>query len=451
MTGATGFIGSSLGQSLAAMGHTLAIVTRNKEKAREHLCFNAEVIECDLNISALAKEHFSDVDVVINLAGESIDGRWTEEKKDQIFNSRKATSSNLLQNCPTSVKTIITASAQGIYGNRGDEELTEESRLGEGFLAEVCKSWESAFVEFQNKNPIQRVVLLRIGLVLSKKGGALKKMISIFQKNIGAIIGDGNQWMSCISLEDLIRIFVQAIENDKYRGVINAVNNFPVTNAQFTKILCEKLQVLQLPKVPAFASRALLGEMSQLILNSAKLNPDKLIELGFVFTNTRFDVFIDQELAAYQDHQSVYYSEQFVPFEINKVFDFFTNYKNLEKLTPKIFDFKVQTLSSQEMTKGTLIEHKLKIKGVSVGWHSLIETFNRPYEIVDVQLKGPYAYWRHSHLFKEVPGGTLIIDEVRYKIPLGVFGFMAMGAFVDNDLSDIFEYRRKMISLHKFI
>lgn len=290
MTGATGFIGAPLVQKLTDLGHSVVIVTRNSTKSHQHLKIKADFVDCDLNNSPLAPENFAGIDAIINLAGESVDGRWTKEKKNKILNSRVLSSKNLLKNCPPSVKTIVTASAQGIYGDRGNEELTELSMEGKGFLADVCRAWEAEF-----KNRPQRLVILRFGMVLSKRGGALKKLISLFRKNLGAALGSGNQWMSYIGLNDLVRIMIESLINENYKGIINAVNNKPVTNAQFTKALCENLKVWQLPKVPASVLKILLGEMSQLVLSSLKVRPQKLNELGFKFEETDLEMILNAD------------------------------------------------------------------------------------------------------------------------------------------------------------
>lgn len=294
MTGATGLIGSELGFRLVQMGHDLTVVTRNQSQAKNKLRFEAQIIECDLNKTSLSSEVFNGIDAIINLAGESIDGYWTPEKKRKILNSRESSSQNLLVNCPETVKTIITASAQGIYGDRADEELTEESKEGDGFLADVCRAWEKNFRLRISSNQ-QRIVILRIGMVMSKKGGALKKIESIFRKNLGAVLGSGQQWMSYISLNDLVRIIIMALGDNRYSGVINAVNGEPVTNAVFTKALCRTLNVIQLPSVPKLVLKLLLGEMSHLVLDSLKVKPQKLIELGFQFEDKNLDEVLKRE------------------------------------------------------------------------------------------------------------------------------------------------------------
>ena len=247
-------------------------------KARAELNYKADLVECDLNTTPLPAESFFGVNAVINLTGESIDGRWTSAKKKKIRDSRVLSARHLLANCPANLSTIITASAQGIYGDRGDETLTELSPTGKGFLAEVCLAWEAEF-----RNQSQRVVILRFGMVLGKGGGALQKLIPLFKKNLGAPLGKGNQWVSYVSLMDLVAVIGEALINPAYIGVINVANNNPVTSAEFSKTLCKSLKVWCLPHVPAAVLRIMLGEMSELVLSSVRLKPEKLNKLGFKF------------------------------------------------------------------------------------------------------------------------------------------------------------------------
>lgn len=296
LTGATGFIGTELVKILTGIGHSVLIVTRNNSKAKSHFKFQSqskiEYLEHDLNIMPLEFKHFNSIDAIINLAGENIDGRWSKMKKNKILNSRLNAAKNILLNCPATVKTIITASAHGIYGDRENEELTEESSVGSGFLADVCIAWESDFKKLM-KSSDKRIVILRFGMVMSHKDGALKKLESIFKKNFGAALGDGKQWISYISLNDLVRLILVALENVKYYGIINAVNNKPITNLEMTKYLCKKYSVICWPTIPEVILKVILGEMSNLALYSLKVIPKKLNELGFTFNDHNFRAIID--------------------------------------------------------------------------------------------------------------------------------------------------------------
>jgi uncharacterized protein len=296
VTGATGFIGQDLVEQLLALGHEVICVSRDSIKAKKKFPHaKVSFFQCDLVQEELSADAFNGATAVVHLLGESIDGYWTQEKKQKIMSSREQSSKNLLKNLPTSVQTIVTASAQGIYGNRADQELTETSAVGQGFLAEVCKAWEKPFHDLK-KSTKAKVVIVRIGLVLDPRGGALNKLIKIFSRHLGAVLGTGDQWMSWISLRDLVRVFVEALQNENLEGVVNGVQPNAVRNKDFTASLCKALKVIQLPRVPTWVLRPVLGDMASLILDSQKVQSVKLKNLGFEFQDDDLDRFFQVAL-----------------------------------------------------------------------------------------------------------------------------------------------------------
>lgn len=449
MTGATGFVGNELGQKLVRLGHKIKVVTRNEKKAKQQLAFPAEIIVCDLNRADLPKAAFDDVGCVIHLAGEPIDGRWTEEKKTAILESRVNSSKHLLANLSSEVTTVISASAQGIYGDQGDRELDENGTPGFGFLADVCKEWEKPFNDLSTSSSA-RVVVLRLGLVISQHGGAIKKMLPLFQKNIGATLGTGTQWVSWIHLEDLCQIFINAISNRNYRGVINAGSDRPVRNSEFTKKMCQHLKVFQAPRVPEFAMMMAFGEMAEILLTSTKMIPKKLKGNDFKFKYPDLDAAFAEEFKDIQSGQSCFTTQQYLPYPIEKVFDFFAEAKNLEEITPKTLNFKIRSMSTEKIQQNTLIQYDLKIHGLRAKWLTKIESWKPPFEFVDTQLKGPYTKWHHIHSFEKMGDGTLISDRIIYKIPMGFLGRLIVGALVQGDIETIFSYRRQIIAEHTF-
>lgn len=279
ITGATGLIGTQLSQQLEALGYSLKIVTRQISSAKK-LNLKAQMIEWDLNLSELSSEHFQDVFCVIHLAGESIDGRWTAKKKQMILQSREQSSKNILAQLPKTVEKIFSVSGQGIYLDQGNQWLDEGAAEGQEFLAEVCKKWEAPFRQLMSQTS-QQVAIFRLGLVVSKKGGALKKMLPVFRNNLGAALGNGTQWMSWIHLDDVCQLFIESLKSPGYRGIINATTENPVTNCEWTKTLCVTLDKLQLPAVPNFLLKTLFGEMAVILLSSTRVQPKKLQELKF--------------------------------------------------------------------------------------------------------------------------------------------------------------------------
>ncbi len=283
VTGSTGLIGLSLTRFLAAGGHSITRLTRSRS-ARP--IFGETLIYWDPDKRRIDASALRGHDVVIHLAGENIAGRWTEEKKKEIRNSRVNGTRLLavsLAELGQPPKVLVCASAVGYYGNRGDEILTEESTPGEGFLAEVCKEWEAAAWPAIKKGI--RVVHMRLGVVLSPKGGALGMMLLPFRAGFGGKIGSGDQYWSWIAIDDVIGAVYHAIANEAVAGPVNTVSPNPVTNQEFTKILGKVLNRPTLLSVPAFAARlALGGEMAdEMLLSSVRAVPIRLLDTGYDF------------------------------------------------------------------------------------------------------------------------------------------------------------------------
>jgi uncharacterized protein (TIGR01777 family) len=227
----------------------------------------------------------SGYDAVIHLSGENVAGRWSEAKKKRIRDSRVVSTQNLawaLGEAQVRPAAFVCASAVGYYGDRGDETLTEQSGPGEGFLAEVCREWEAAAARVSEAGI--RVVNLRIGIVLSPDGGALKQMLLPFRLGLGGRIGSGRQWWSWIHVADLVGAVEHALQSDALRGAVNLTAPTPVTNRDFTKALAEALHRPAVLPIPAFAARLAFGELAdEGLLASARVAPKNLIQSGFVF------------------------------------------------------------------------------------------------------------------------------------------------------------------------
>jgi uncharacterized protein (TIGR01777 family) len=424
ITGATGNLGNKVGYELAKAGHQIVVVSRTAKSAHEKLIFPAAVITKNLSTDILTFADFSGVDAVIHLMGETIDGRWTESKKKEILNSRIASSKNLLQNLPDTVKVVISASAQGFYGNCDDQELNESQTKGEGFLADVCDEWERPFRGLK-----QRCVQLRTGIILDPHSGALKKMIPLFQKNLGAGLGNAKQYMSWISMDDMVQIVLHALTAETLSGPVNCSVPNAVQNSDFTQKLCEALGVLQLPNVPNLVLKIVFGEMSSILTDSCRMVPQKLMDSGFQFSQADLEIYFQKELLDFKNGQSVLEAKQFLPYSQEHVFQFFSEAKNLEVITPEILNFKIENVSTAEIQKGTLIDYKLKIHGVPAKWKTLISDWQPPFQFVDQQLKGPYSVWHHTHEFHPFLNGTLMTDRVKFKLPFGFFRASHGGVF----------------------
>ena len=233
----------------------------------------------------IAPEAVSGFDAVIHLAGESIVGRWTDDKKMKIRNSRVAGTTALAQalaQAKHKPQVFVCSSAIGYYGDRGNEVLTEESAPGSGFLPDVCREWEAATIPAANAGI--RTVQMRTGIVLSPTGGALGKMLTPFKMGVGGKIGSGHQWMSWIDVQDMVGAIHHILKSDLLQGPVNMVAPRPVTNLEFTKTLASVLSRPAIFPVPAFFVKLAFGEMGEtVLLGSQRVEPTQLVASGYPF------------------------------------------------------------------------------------------------------------------------------------------------------------------------
>ncbi len=280
VTGASGLIGSAVCRRLSSESAELLRVTRDRAAKSDTVSWDPLTGDTDVS-------KWEGLDAVIHLAGENISkGRWTQAKKERIYQSRVAGTNSLcrmLLSLERPPRTLIAASAIGYYGDRGDEELDESSAAGSGFLSEVCQAWEDASRPAEESG--MRVVRLRIGVVLAREGGALAAMRRPFQFGLGGRVGSGRQYWSWIAIDDLAQVVWTAVTCDELTGPVNAVAPHPVTNADFTRDLARVLCRPALFPLPAIAVRALMGEMGEeLLLSSTRVIPRKLMTLGFDYS-----------------------------------------------------------------------------------------------------------------------------------------------------------------------
>lgn len=281
MTGATGLVGSHLRHYLSERGHEVSPLSRSESPVVLKPSWCPERGDIFLRHGKGAPQ----LDAVIHLAGENIAQYWSEKAKKKIRESRvngtRLLCEALIKQGPPP-KVLVSASATGIYGSRGNELLDEQSAPGTGFLAEVCREWEAA-TEIASHNGI-RVVNLRFGIVLSGRGGALKKMLPAFRLGIGGKLGDGQQYWSWIAMDDLLAVINLALASEGLRGPVNVVSPQPVCNIEFTKSLGSVLHRPAFFTVPKFALKLLMGQMAdEALLCSFRVKPSKLEQLGFRF------------------------------------------------------------------------------------------------------------------------------------------------------------------------
>jgi uncharacterized protein (TIGR01777 family) len=278
IAGASGLVGTALIPALEAQGHEVTRLVRTAPRAGE--------IEWHPNKDEVSAASLEGFDVIINLAGENIaGGRWTDEQKRKIRDSR-VNGTHLLSEAIAKMerkpRAFICASATGIYGDRDDEVLDEQSESGGGFLAGVCREWEMA-CELAVKVGV-RVVNLRFGPILAREGGMLSKLLTPFKMGMGGKVGSGSQYISWVSLDDSVNAILLAINDESIRGPLNVVSPNPVTNEEFTKTLGHVLNRPTALAMPAFAARLAFGEMAdEMLLVSQRVMPKRLSAAGFQF------------------------------------------------------------------------------------------------------------------------------------------------------------------------
>ena len=277
ISGATGLIGSALVPELEAEGHTVTRLSRSRA--------GADTIRWDPSAGTIEGD-LEGTEAVVHLAGESIaQGRWSPDKKRRILDSRVQGTRLLAEGIaalPDPPKVMVSTSAVGYYGDRGDEVLTEESASGADFLARVCREWEAA-AEPARRSGI-RVVYPRLGIVLSPEGGALGTTLPIFKLGGGGKIGSGRQWWSWVALDDVVGSIVHALVDDSVEGPVNVGSPNPMTNAAYTKVLGKVLGRPTVLPLPAPAARVMLGEVADaLLLASQRMEPAKLKSTGYDF------------------------------------------------------------------------------------------------------------------------------------------------------------------------
>jgi len=305
MTGSTGLIGTALVTALAGDGQTVCRLIRAESAMAGQAPF-AEILGkaegCDVAWNPATEELGGagvGADAVVNLAGASVaGGRWTKGRKELLRTSRIETTRALvgaLAKMNMRPRVLVSASAIGIYGDRGDEVLTEESKPGTDFLTGLAREWEAEALKAEALGI--RVVLARFGIILAQHGGALAKMLPPFKLGVGGKLGSGQQWMSWITLEDVVGIIRLAIENGAIRGAMNVVAPQAVQNTEFTKVLAKTLHRPALFPAPTFALRLALGEMADaLLLSSQRVKPQALEKLGYRFLHPELSAALNSVL-----------------------------------------------------------------------------------------------------------------------------------------------------------
>jgi len=296
VTGATGLIGSKVVARLKQRGDDVTVLSRSPEKATERLGVRAE--GWDPLAGSAPTEALAGCDAVAHLAGEPVAQRWTAEAKEAIRASRVTGARNLvagLQAAKPRPRVLVSASAVGYYGSRGDEVLPESAAPGDDFLAGVCVEWEREAAAARELG--MRVVCVRTGVALDASGGALAKMLPPFRFGAGGPVAGGNQYMPWISVDDVVGMYLAALDGDAWDGPVNACAPDPVTNREFSKALGRALHRPAVAPVPGIAVRLLFGEMAEIVTGGQRAVPERAQQLGYTFAHPDLDEALRAALA----------------------------------------------------------------------------------------------------------------------------------------------------------
>lgn len=444
VTGATGFIGRQLLLDLGERGRDIVVLTRNAQSAGARLPVSCRIHAWDSSRQPPPPEAFAGVKAVVHLTGAGVaKSRWTSARKKEIARSRILSTRNLVQameQLESKPEVLVSASAIGFYGQDSGTAMREDAPPGTGFLAETCREWEEEAFRAQSLGI--RVVALRLAFVIGRNSVAMDRILPAFRLGLGGPLGSGKQPMSWIHVRDAAGLILHTLQTPSMKGAFNAVSPNTVSNGEFARVLGKTLRRPALLPVPAFALKIGLGEMSQLLLSSPQASAAKAAASGYRFQFPTLEGAL-REICGSPCRE--FQMEQWVPQPVDKIFSFFGDAKSLETLTPDFLAFKILGQSTQTLEEGTLIDYRIKLHGVPVRWQSRIFDWRPRSGFSDMQTKGPYADWRHTHEFIEKDGGTLIRDKAVYRLPFGVLGDTLAGPVVRKDLERIFAYRRKKI------
>jgi uncharacterized protein (TIGR01777 family) len=459
--GGSGFIGSALVPRLQRDGHHVTVLTRDAHRARQVLGGEPALVGPNQLASAVA-----DADAVINVAGESIAGRWTRRVKRAALESRIGLTRDVVDAMARAMEppqVLINASAIGVYGDAGDFEMDERTLPGAGPLSNLCLRWEREALNARSLGV--RVVLPRLGVVLGD-GGALAAMAPVFRMGMGGRLGSGRQWMSWVHIDDVVEALVFALDTPTLRGPVNVVSPEPVRQAEFAQALAQTLGRRAVLPVPKLALKIALGEAAGLVLDSQRVLPEALRRAGFLFEHSAVSDALyallvqgTPQIRRLEEHEwpasdycarrrprYVLEQRQIVDHPVAQVSAFFEDPRNLGLLTPPSMDFQIETPGPYWMCEGEVIDYTIRLNGLPMRWRTVIEEWTPLHGFVDAQHRGPYASWWHEHIFVAQGDHTVLIDRVYYAPPFGLLGDLVNQLFIRSRLQQIFRYRTQVIA-----
>lgn len=465
VTGATGFVGRALVQALTGRGFSVQAWVRNPTRARSQLGPHVGLIAITEDDTALV-EALGHTDAVLHLAGENVmAGRWTASRKRALYASRVDLTRRLvaaIARATARPHTLVASSAVGFYGDQGDKPLTEKAAAGSGFLGRLCQDWEQAASDATAHG--LRVVNLRTGLVLGEGGGVFQALQPVFSLSLGGPLGTGNQYLPWIGIDDLVQTFLFATQNSNLAGPVNACAPNPVTSTEFAHQFGQALHRPAVLRVPSLALKTVLGERSELLLQSQRAVPAKLQAAGFEFRHPTLKSLL-QHLHSARDTISIahfngtapstaaaratylLHTRTPLPVGATEAFAFFGQAENLGLITPPFMGFQITSQPTGEIEAGAEIRYRIKLGPTTLPWRTRIPRWDPPAVFVDQQITGPYHTWWHEHrLEPQDANHCVMVDQVYYRPPLGLLGRLVHGVLIAPTLRTIFAYRQASIA-----
>lgn len=468
LTGATGFLGRALVLRLLGDGHAITALVRDAGRARAALGAAPAIVP--LADDAEVRRAVAGADAVVNLGGEGImDRRWSAARKRALVASRVDLTRRLVDAIAARgrrLPVLVSASAVGWYGDRGDDVVDEAAPAGDDFAARLCRDWEAA-AEAARPH-VDRLVRARIGVVLGAGGGALASLAPPFRVGVGGPLGGGRQWVPWIHLDDAIEALRDAAVEPRLDGAVNLVAPTPVRNRDLAAALGRVLHRPAVMPAPAPLLRLVLGERAGLVLGGQHVVPAALTRAGFRFARPALDDALREALTGdaatclapvdpavrdaspYLRARSPAYTltaRTVIARPLDEVFEFFADAENLAAITPAELGFQITSPTPIAMAPGATIDYRIQVSGVPLRWRTIIEAWEPARRFVDVQARGPYRCWWHEHRFRRDGDRTIMEDTVHYAPPLGPLGRIANRLFVADQLRAIFAQRDRAIRL----
>jgi len=461
IAGATGFIGRALVPRLQRDGHAVVAWVRSETRALALLGADVDIVSMSAGHDALVAA-LSHCDAVVNITGETLLARrWTPERRAALRASRIDITEQLVSAIDAASprpRVLVSGSAVGFYGDRGDDVLDETSSPRDDFLSGLCRDWEAA-AERATALGV-RVVRLRTGVVLGRAGGALSQMLPPFKAGVGGPVGSGRQYFPWIHLYDLVNLIAAVIQDERYAGAVNAVAPDVVTSRTFARTLGRALRRPALLPTPTFVLRAIFGEGAVVVLASQRVEPEVARRHGFVWRFSSLDVALRDVVrnetvkisrlgaappaASHATHLLTTSTRVAAPAD--DLFPFFSKPTNLGLMTPTSMQFRIVG-PAPAMSENATVEYRLRVGLLPIRWRTRIVAWDPPRSFADVQDAGPYRVWRHEHVFVAQDGVTTMEDRVYYAPPLGAFAGVLNRVFVAPSLRTLFCYRADVIRL----